>query len=99
MPTFVVTHTYRLRSEPRRAELMSQHRDWLRRRVDAGSLLGAGSFADGIGAQLVFRASSAEDLRSDVATDPFVEGDVIADTSLREWNPKFGTLLDCLTAR
>jgi uncharacterized protein YciI len=98
MPTYVVIHDYRPESAEGRAAVMTAHRRWLSDRADRGELLGAGSFEDATGAFLIFRARSRPFLQEDITTDPFVVSDLILRTVVREWRPKFGTLVDALVS-
>jgi uncharacterized protein YciI len=96
MPTYVVIHDYRPESTEGRAAVMKAHRRWLSDRAEREELLGAGSFDDASGAFLIFRAESRTFLQDDIATDPFVTSDCVLRTVVREWKPKFGTLVDAL---
>jgi uncharacterized protein YciI len=98
MPTFVVTYDYLPDSSEARDAEMVLHRQWLSDRAARGELLAAGSFADALGAHLLFRAASWRALEKDIATDPFVSSGLILRTVVREWNPKFGTLVDELNS-
>ncbi|WP_164737292.1 YciI family protein [Georgenia sp. SYP-B2076] len=85
-----MTYSYGPEKAETRAELLDQHRGWLRRFDEEGRILGAGVFADKSGALLVLSAASLEEMEDELAKDPFAEAGAIHGTVVTEWTPNWG---------
>lgn len=68
------------------------HVAWLQARLDDGSLLASGPFSGEQlkSALLIMDAPNIATLESLIATDPFAEEGLIANMSVRQWDPIFG---------
>jgi len=68
------------------------HVAWLQARLADGALLASGPFPQEPvkSALLIMQAESREALEAIIATDPFAEAGLIANMTLREWDPIFG---------
>lgn len=62
----------------RAAEFMDGHKQWIRRGIEDGSFLLAGSLQPGLGGAIVALDSSLAALQSRVDLDPFVAHDVVS---------------------
>jgi uncharacterized protein YciI len=62
----------------RAAEFMEGHKQWIRRGVEEGVFLLAGSLQPGLGGAIVALDSSLAALQSRVKLDPFVTQDVVS---------------------
>ena len=90
MPLFVVTYTH-----PDEAGWQAQlmpHIEYLRALVDDGVLRASGPLPEAQikSALLILAASDRAELDSIVARDPFAAHGLIADMTVREWDPIFG---------
>ncbi|GAA3072988.1 YciI family protein [Streptosporangium carneum] len=57
---------------------MPGHQEWIKRGVDDGVFLLAGSIQPGLGGAIVAHGTSREDLEGRVAADPFVAEDIVS---------------------
>ncbi len=90
MTTFAVRYTYDERADVRDT-VRPEHRAWLARQAEAGTLLGSGPFTDGEpGALLVLRATDEPALRGLLAQDPFAREGLVAATEVRAWDVVLG---------
>ena len=97
MSIFAVRYSYGPGGAHRRAELLQEHRAWLKTSNDEGRVLGAGIFPDTSGALLVFEAESIDAMHRDLAADPFAKAGAILETDVREWAPNWGVLARATT--
>ena len=82
MAKFVVFTTFT--SQELRTQHRAEHRVYLHKLVEQGSLLVAGPFEDEeSGGMMVFEAESAETVTELVNADPFTTGGVFATTTIR----------------
>ena len=91
MTVFAVHYTYDDRTG-RRDEVRPEHRAYLGRLQEEGTLLASGPYADdGVpGALLVMSAGSAGEIDQALDTDPFVREGLVAARVVREWTQVFG---------
>lgn len=90
MAVFAVTYLYDARDADRDV-LRPDHRAFLRRLNEAGALLASGPWTDGdAGALLVVRAEDAQGASALLAQDPFQRAGLVADVTVRGWNPVIG---------
>ncbi len=92
MATYVV-HLLYTDDTDRRLEVRPAHREYSKALADRGVLLAAGPFADNKGAMLVYAAADADELQEILDGDPYTEAEVVAETTVREWNPISGSWL------
>lgn len=90
MARFVVELTYTDTPE-RRMEVRPAHREYSKALADRGILLAGGPYTDDKGAMLVYEVADETELRDVLAADPYTEAEVIAETTVREWNPVTGS--------
>ena len=103
MTIFTVHYAYGARSDVR-DEVRPEHRRFLSGLHDAGTLLSSGPFtgppltsagaaaADAAeGALLIVRGESVEAVVAELDQDPFHLGGLIAERTVRPWNPVIGT--------
>jgi uncharacterized protein len=83
MARFLVLTTFS--SAEKRMQHRAEHRAYLNRLVDEGSLLMAGPFADERGGLIVFEAEDEAAVRRLMADDPFTIEGVFATTEIRPW--------------
>ena len=97
MTIFAVTYQYSDDVATRDA-LRSEHRDYLRGLADQGLLLVSGPFGpdEPAGALLLFRADDRAHVDALIARDPFTTSGVIAATTIAEWEPVVGPLLQAI---
>lgn len=67
--------------------LRPTHRQYLRSLIEQGKLAISGPFTDGWGALIVYEASSAEEAEAILEGDPFHDGGVFVQWTIRPWNP------------
>ncbi|MEO6084079.1 MAG: YciI family protein [Umezawaea sp.] len=91
MAKFAVQYVYGP-DRDRLAEVRPKHREYLDTLVEKGVLLLSGPYADADGALLIFEAADEAELHGILAADPYVGAQVLAETSVREWNALKGTL-------
>jgi uncharacterized protein len=90
MTVYAVHYTYDDRTS-RRDEVRPEHRAYLAGRLDAGSLLASGPWADGApGALLLVSAGSADEVARLLDADPFHREGLVIGRTIREWTPVFG---------
>ncbi|MDR7302161.1 YciI family protein [Haloactinomyces albus] len=92
MARFVVDLVYSDNRE-RRMEVRPAHREYSKALADRGVLLAAGPYTDDRGAMLIYEVADAVELREVLAADPYAEAEVVAETTVREWNPVTGSWL------
>lgn len=90
MARFVVELTYGDTPE-RLAEVRPAHREYSKALADRGILLAGGPYADGKGAMIIYEVADATELREVLAADPYAEAEVVAETTVREWNAVTGS--------
>lgn len=83
MARFLVLTTFS--SAEKRMAHRAEHRVYLKRLVDAGSLLMAGPFVDETGGLIVFEAADEAEVQELMANDPFSINGVFATTEVRPW--------------
>jgi uncharacterized protein YciI len=92
MPMYAVQYAYHDVPE-QLDEHRPVHRDWLRRLAADGIVVTSGPWVgEPAGALLIFRGESSTAIESLLDDDPFWGAGVIADRSVREWNPVIGQL-------
>ena len=91
MPLYAVTYDHP--DEEGWRQHVGPHVVWLRERLDDGSLLASGPFPGEAvkAALLIMDAPDRQELDRIVASDPFAMADLIANLTIREWDPIFGT--------
>lgn len=90
MATYVVQLAYG-EDRQRRMEVRPSHREYCKALADRGVLLAAGPYTDDSGAMLIYSAADAEELQEILQADPYTEAEVVAETTVREWNPVTGS--------
>ena len=90
MPLYVVTYEHP--DEAGWREHVTPHVGWLQDRLADGSLLASGPFSgDATRTALpILTAPDREAVEALIATDPFAVHGLIADMTVREWDPIFG---------
>ena len=90
MQTFVVTYEHP--NEDGWKEHLMPHITWLQAQLREGALIASGPFSDRTvrPAMLIMSAPSREALDRLIATDPFAEQGLIANMTVKEWDPIFG---------
>ena len=90
MTVYAVHYTYDDRTS-RRDEVRPEHRAFLAGLLDDGSLLASGPWVDGVpGALLLLSADSPATVERLLDADPFAREGLVAERTLREWNPVLG---------
>jgi uncharacterized protein len=90
MTVYAVQYAY-TDDTARRDEVRPEHRAYLASLLDEGTLLASGPWTDGAaGALLLVSAGSAAEVERLLDADPFTREGVVADRTVREWNPVFG---------
>ena len=94
MPFYVVTYEHP-EEDGWRKHLMT-HVAWLRARLADGALIASGPFAEGSvkSAMLIIDAADHDALAGIIAGDPYAEHGLIANMSVRAWDPIFGAFND-----
>lgn len=94
MPLFVVTYEHP--DEAGWQRHLMPHIFWLQDRLKDGSLIASGPFPDAERkeAMLIMTAPDRTALNSLIATDPFAIEGLIANMTVRSWDPIFGVLND-----
>ena len=94
MAYFATTYRY-VDDAERVSAVRPEHRDYLAQLSDQGGLQISGPLVGGEpGALLIFVAESEAAARELVAADPFVRDGLVAELTVREWNPVSGAVLD-----
>ena len=90
MPLYVVTYEHP--NEAGWREHLAPHIAWLQDRLADGALLASGPFTGDPHktAMLILSAPDREAVEALIATDPFAIHGLIADMTVREWDPIFG---------
>lgn len=95
MPYFATTYTYIADSSEARDATRPAHREYLADVTERGGLLLSGPHIGGEpAALLVFEAATEEDARALAASDPFVLEGLVAEITVREWEPVSGRLAE-----
>ena len=91
MPVYAVTYAHP--DEAGWAEHVAAHVGYLQDLLAQGALLASGPFTGepGKAALLLIAAHDRAALDALIARDPFAEHGLIADLTVREWDPIFGT--------
>lgn len=92
MARFVVELVYN-DNHDRRMEVRPAHREYSKALADRGVLLAAGPYTDGRGAMLIYEVADAAELHEVLTADPYAEAEVVAETSVREWDAVTGSWL------
>lgn len=92
MATFVVELRYGSEHD-RRMEVRPAHREYAKGLADQGILVAGGPYSDDAGALLIYQVADRAELDDVLARDPYTEAEVIAETTVREWNPLTGSWL------
>lgn len=97
MPYFATTYTYIPDSAAARDTTRPAHREYLAQVNERGGLLLSGPYVgDEPAALLVFEAATEEEARTLVEADPFVLEGLVADITMREWQPVSGRLAELI---
>jgi uncharacterized protein len=94
MPVFAVSYAYAPQSTGL-ADLLPAHREYVAARAGQGQVLMSGPLAAGEapGALFILQVGARADAEAFVAGDPLVAvGSVVAEVSVREWEPRLGRL-------
>lgn len=95
MPYFATTYTYVSDSTEARDATRPAHREYLAQVNERGGLLLSGPHVGGEpAALLVFEAATEDDARALTAADPFVLQGLVAEITVREWQPVSGRLAE-----
>lgn len=95
MPFFATTYTYVPDSTEARDATRPAHREYLAEVTERGGLLLSGPHIGGQpAALLVFEAETEDGARALIAADPFVLQGLIAEITVREWQPVSGRLVE-----
>lgn len=95
MPYFATTYTYIPDSTAARDATRPAHRDYLAEVTERGGLLLSGPHVGGEpAALLVFEAATVSDARTLIEADPFVLQGLVAEITVREWQPVSGRLAE-----
>jgi uncharacterized protein len=89
MAKFVVELVYGEDRE-HRLEVRPAHREYSKELAERGILLVGGPYADEKGALIIYEAADADELQRVLDDDPYTKAGVIAETTIREWNPVTG---------
>lgn len=94
MAVFVVTYEHP--DDAGWQQHLMPHLTWLQHRIEDGSLISSGPFSDADvkSALLIMTASDQASLESIIATDPFAIEGLIANITIRSWDPIFGVFND-----
>ncbi len=75
-------------------EYQIPHLRFIQEHIEAGDLLISGPLEDAkegqVEAALVFRVADREELQAQIEKDPYWTLGLVADYTVREWNPMFG---------
>jgi uncharacterized protein YciI len=93
MPAFATTYRYVADSDAARDASRPAHREYLAGLTERGALLISGPYVGGPGgALLVFEAATEAEAVALTDADPFVLEGLVAEVSVREWQPVSGRL-------
>ena len=94
MPTFVVTYEHP--NEDGWKEHLMPHITWLQAQLREGTLIASGPFSERTvrPAMLIMNALDRTSLDRLIATDPFAKQGLIANLTVKEWDPIFGAFND-----
>ena len=95
MPFFATTYRYVADSDAARDATRPAHREYLAGLTARGALAISGPYVGGEGgALLVFEAPSHDEAVALTDADPFVTEGLVAEVSVREWQPVSGRLAE-----
>ena len=63
----------------------SEHADFMDRLFEQGMVIMGGPFTDGTGSLVLLEAETEDEVRTLLASDPFVVHDIFALSSLKQW--------------
>ncbi|WP_295624241.1 YciI family protein [uncultured Corynebacterium sp.] len=87
MTIYAVSYSYDP-ANPRITDARPEHRAFISRLKDEGTVIGSGPYPDSEGgALIVIRVDDGVDPASVMDGDPFYADGIIAARSIREWNP------------
>ena len=89
MVWFTVETTYTT-DRDRLAAARPRHREYLQRLADAGSVTGAGPWADDTAGFAIYRVADRAELDRLLAEDPYTTEDVAAERTVHEWKLVLG---------
>lgn len=89
MAKFVVELVYG-QDNDRRLEARPAHREYSKQLAADGVLLVGGPYTDERGAMLVYDVADRDALQRVLDDDPYTQAGVVAETTVREWNPVTG---------
>lgn len=94
MPLFIVTYEHP--DEEGWQQHLMPHITWLQERLQDGSLIASGPFSEAAekSALLIMSTPDRAALESVIATDPFAVEGLIANMTIRAWDPIFGVFND-----
>lgn len=86
--TFYAVHYHYDPANPAVADARPEHRAFIGALKDTGAIVGSGPFPDDAGgALIIIRLDDGEDPAAVMDQDPFHVRGVLADRTIREWNP------------
>ncbi|MPV49964.1 MULTISPECIES: YciI family protein [unclassified Pseudactinotalea] len=92
---FVVTYTYDPVTAETADRVRPDHRAFLAALAATGELVASGPWLDGeAGALILLRADSRQAVLDLLEADPFRAAGVIAERTVREWNPVIGVFAE-----
>lgn len=93
MPWFTVDTRY-VADRDRLLAARPRHRAYLSRLAEAGTVTGAGPWADDTGGFAIFQVADRAELDRLLADDPYTLDEVAADRTVREWKLAIGPWAD-----
>ena len=93
MRTFAIEYRYD-DQDAARAAVRPEHRVFLRGLLDAGTLVASGPFDGDTGALLLVRGESGEGVAAVLDCDPFWRAELVAERTVRGWEPVLHTWAD-----
>ena len=88
MPTFAIEYRYDHQAAAR-ATVRPEHRAFLHALLENGSLIASGPFDGDTGALLLARAVSGDAAAELFDADPFQQAGLVAERTIRAWEPVF----------
>lgn len=76
-----------IQDQDRIESIRPAHRLYLRQLLSEGKLAISGPFTDGYGAMIVYEADTAEQALQYLKGDPFHDGGIFVQWTIRPWNP------------
>jgi uncharacterized protein len=89
LPWFTVDTTY-IEDRERLLAVRPDHRAYLNRLVEAGTVTGAGPWADDTGGFAIYQVGDRAELDRLLAEDPYTTERIAADRTVREWRLTLG---------